>query len=393
MKTERLNVVRVIPILVIIVSTITLSCILAVAKELYSDEVICVSFLDMLFLLIFIYELAYSRTHRLIANNIATTFSRIAVGYVVCCVYSVLFLFCPNYFMPVMLTAVLMCALGNELIAIAVGTYLCVIYSVICNFESFEVISYIFMILFAGGLAKSLTEQVYRKYICLIMGFIQMIVPYIFYYLSYGKLNIAIYAYGVINAFIVILFSYFVFPVLRKDTEAEIENQLWDILSDDFAENKRIKQYFPADYEHAQKVSDIAIRCGRMLGLNVGLCGAGGFYYRMGKWTGENYVEAGVEKAQLLNFPVELIRILSEYNGELHKPSSPESALIHMVDSLVIKMQALNPGVAKSTWNHEMIIYQTLNEFSSSGIYDESGLSMNQFLNIREFLVKEEMLR
>ena len=39
-----------------------------------------------------------------------------------------------------------------------------------------------------------------------------------------------------------------------------------------------------------------------------------------------------------------------------------------------------------------MLIYQTLNELMAQGIYDESGLSMNQFLAVRERLVKEEQL-
>ena len=37
-----------------------------------------------------------------------------------------------------------------------------------------------------------------------------------------------------------------------------------------------------------------------------------------------------------------------------------------------------------------MVIYQTLNEYSASGIYDQSGLGMNMFLKIREYLVNEE---
>ena len=53
----------------------------------------------------------------------------------------------------------------------------------------------------------------------------------------------------------------------------------------------------------------------------------------------------------------------------------------------------MKEDVGLSQWNREMIIYQTLNEFSSSGIYDNSGLGMNQFLVIREYLTKVEMLR
>lgn len=45
-----------------------------------------------------------------------------------------------------------------------------------------------------------------------------------------------------------------------------------------------------------------------------------------------------------------------------------------------------------SDWNQDMVIYQTLNEYSASGIYDSSGLSMNRFLQIRECLVKSDHL-
>jgi hypothetical protein len=112
----------------------------------------------------------------------------------------------------------------------------------------------------------------------------------------------------------------------------------------------------------------------------------------MGKWGGGDYGDSGVERAQLLNFPYELIRIIYEYNGEEALPSTPESAVIHMVDALTLHLEALGPDVAQSTWNREMIIYQTLNEFSTSGLYDQSGLSMNLFLKARTFLVKEKLL-
>ena len=54
-----------------------------------------------------------------------------------------------------------------------------------------------------------------------------------------------------------------------------------------------------------------------------------------------------------------------------------------------MKIELFEKDVGQSKWNKDIIIFQTLNEYSSSGIYDESGLSMNQFIKIREFLSKE----
>ena len=115
--------------------------------------------------------------------------------------------------------------------------------------------------------------------------------------------------------------------------------------------------------------------------------------YRMGRWIGEPYIKNAVNKAESLCFPAELISILAEYYGEEQLPSSPESALVHMVDAVVIRLEAMEQNVGQSVWNRDIVIYQTVNDFSSSEIYDHSGMSMNQFLKIREFLAKEELLR
>ena len=63
-----------------------------------------------------------------------------------------------------------------------------------------------------------------------------------------------------------------------------------------------------------------------------------------------------------------------------------------MTDGLIKKLEVLDSQTMSSGWNQDMVIYQTLNEYSAQGLYDESGLSMNMFLKIREYLVNEEKL-
>jgi hypothetical protein len=64
-----------------------------------------------------------------------------------------------------------------------------------------------------------------------------------------------------------------------------------------------------------------------------------------------------------------------------------------MISSLTMRLEEANNDITKSTWDHEMLIYQTLNEYSSEGMYDDCGLSMNQFLTVRECLAKEKSLQ
>ena len=84
--------------------------------------------------------------------------------------------------------------------------------------------------------------------------------------------------------------------------------------------------------------------------------------------------------------------ILAEYNGEKQLPGSIESAIVQIADMIVTKFDLLDKDTFSSTWNRDIVIYQSMNEKSAEGLYDNSGLSMNQFLTIRELLVKEEML-
>ena len=134
-------------------------------------------------------------------------------------------------------------------------------------------------------------------------------------------------------------------------------------------------------------------RSAKAAGLDTALCAAGGFYYRIGQWQKHKSVMEGVEQALAMHFPEKLTNILYEYYGKLRHPQTPESALIHMVDALIVRLDHIKNDVADSEWNHEILIIQTLNELSSSGMYDESGLSMNHFLKIRDYLTKEELLK
>ena len=103
-------------------------------------------------------------------------------------------------------------------------------------------------------------------------------------------------------------------------------------------------------------------------------------------------MENGVALAKSNHLPKEIVGILREYNGEQKLPSTLESAIVHVVDSVVAKFDVLDKATLSSSWNQDILVYQTLNENSVSGMYDKSGFSMNMFLQIRDYLIKEAKL-
>lgn len=390
---EPLNLYRMLSVIAIALDSIGFTFFLCTRGHLYLDEGLCLLFLDMLFVLIYVYELEYERRDNGIAGNMQTSFVRLAVCYVICSVLIAGMTFLPEFFRPVMLISVLICAVSNVTIAISVGIFWDILLTLSTGDSFYALACFVVMTTLGAVLAQGLKEKKYRIWISLLYFFISLIVPGVLYYLAFKEITDQVYYYGAANGVVTALVAFFLYGRLHQATTQESENRYLDIVSEDFSEVKALKDFSMIEYRHSKKVSDVAYACAKEAGYNANLCLAAGFYYRMGRWIGEPYVENAVDKAQTLCFPQPLVVILSEYYGQKTKPSTPESALVHMVDALLIKLEAMELDMEKSQWNREMFIYQTLNEFSSSGIYDESGMSMNQFLNIREYLAKKGVLQ
>lgn len=126
-----------------------------------------------------------------------------------------------------------------------------------------------------------------------------------------------------------------VFKPLSAD---ETNDRLIAIIEEDFPAVKQLKKHNFSEYNHGNFVSTIAIKAAKAAGLDTALCAAGGFYYRIGQWQKHKSVMEGVEQALAMHFPEKLTNILYEYYGKLRHPQTPESALIHMVDALIVRL-------------------------------------------------------
>lgn len=390
---EPLNLYRMLSLVAIALDSIGFTLLLYTRGHLYLDEGLCLLFLDMLFVLIYVFELEYERNHYKIADHSQTSFVRLAAAYIICSLLVIGMTFLPEFFRPVMVIPIIICAVSNVSIALSVGIFWDILLTLSTGESFYALASFVVMTTLAAILAQGLKERRYRIWISFLYACIGMMVPEILYYLAYKEISGEVFGYGAVNGIVTALIAFFIFQRLWETTETEKQNRYIDIVSEDFSEVKALKDFSMIEYRHAKKVSDVAYACAKQVGYDENLCLAGGFYYRMGRWIGEPYIENATHKAKTLCFPEPLIVILSEYYGLEKKPSTPESALIHMVDALLIKLEAMALDVNKSQWNREMFIYQTLNEFSSSGIYDRSGMSMNSFLSVREFLAKEGVLQ
>lgn len=389
---ERVNFRRTISAVALAIITYIFSGLLCYRGGLYTDEWICVFFVDTIFLMCFVYELESERLAKLLSNNINTNFSRVVVAYFFVFVITFLISYAPVYFKPVMILPVIICSVSNETVGIIIGMFLNILLSLTVGGDYNELLAYSILIIFGAIITKALTEGNSVLYAYILLFTLNILIPSLFYYWNSKEMDGFVILKSAIDGVITIVVAVICSRYIVSETQNEIENVYYDIVSDDYSLVKEVRAYSEQEYKHAKKVSGICAKCAAIANLDVTLCLVSGFYYRLGKWQGEPHIYNGIVKAKDYCFPEKVIDILSEYYGEEKDLSTPESALVQMVDAVMIKLEYLKDDVSNSQWNNEIIVYQILNEYSSKGLYDKSGLSMNQFLKIREYLVKEESL-
>lgn len=392
MKEEKINSHRIFPIIGIILSAVIASGVLCYLNKLEGKQIICVVFLVLAFIPIIIFELTYERHREMIGNNSKTTFKRVAVGFAICNALMLVISFMPEYFRPVLLLPVVMSAFSNDLLGLITGMFFNILLALTTGGSFHELLAYSMLVLVGGMLSKMLKHMEYRLFIGIIYLFSSVLFPNLFFYFVNETIPFGNLILGSINGMVVAVFVIALYPTVREKTVREKHYYYGNIIADEYKIVRQIRRSSPADYYHARKVSEIAYRYATQLGLKSDLAAAAGFYYRLGKWEGGPPIESAVRKAMQLCFPDELIQILREFNATDDFPSTQESALIHMVDGVLNKIERLEAELETSQWDKKLLIHQILDEFSSNGLYDKSGMSINSFIKIRDWLTQEALL-
>ncbi len=394
-NNERLSIKRVFYICLIFLVAIASSLLLGLSEGLLLDEIMCLFLIHLVFFTIFIIALQNMRMHN---HGIyrSTSYRKLLYIVILCFAIIDVFHFLPNLMAPIMVIAIFLGIILEDSIALAFSLYIIIVYSLTCGLGMYELYAYILMAiigqLFISYRKRNRNDKLTVSYLILSFVF-AFFIPLIFYYFTYYSINIENIVSCLINAVITFCVSLFLLDPLIRWVEDENIACYEDILDEDYPLVLDIKHFSTAEYIHAMRVSKLSRICAMEANCKELTCACAGFYYRLGKVLGEPEIDNAVKVTTNRCFPMDVVDILSEYGGIIRKPSTPESSIIHIVDQIVTKIELLDRDTMSVSWNQDMVIYQSMNELSSSGMYDESGLSMNQFLKIRERLVQEEILK
>ncbi|MCR5053553.1 MAG: hypothetical protein K6A69_01755 [Lachnospiraceae bacterium] len=362
-------------------------------NDLMIDALLCMITLSAVFVLVLFMAIVVKRVHGELHYR-GTNYTKLLFASALSVGMIILFSYRMDIFLPFMLIAFFFAAALEESLAMGISVYLTMVYSITCGINLYYFYGYVLCIilgiLFTGLLRRNDWRPGGSMFICIFC--VNLILSVLFYYFTYLSVTTEQLIVSVVNGVLCGAFAVFIFPRILHSMAKEEYESYERLLDDEYSLMQDIKRYSFAEFEHARRVSRLAGICAEEIGADTRVARCAGLYYRLGKIEGEPEIDNAVQVATNHCFPPEVISILTEYGGIVRKPQTPESAIVHMADILVSKIELLGKTTMSSSWNQDMVIYQTLNEYSQAGMYDESGLSMNRFLKVRERLVKEDSL-
>lgn len=385
---------------IIYLSLMTASCIgtvfvLSFIKGMLPDTAILTSILTVLFLLVFILELRSSRLAGRFSYD-DTSYKNLFISFAASCLCMVVSGFIPDYFFLAACIGILLTAVMDAGLSFSTGIFFIVLFSVISGSGIYAAACSLMLFTISALLCDVRKENGFSYYLLMILLFVQFIMPQIFYYFSHASYEKKYFLVGACEAPLDGLAFYFIFPFFEKKSEAEEQKTFDDILDDDYSLVQDMKHYSMAEYLHARRVQKAAEGCAGIIHRDEYTLAAAGFYYRLGKIYGEPESENAVKAAVNHCFPERVIDIISKYGTADYFPKTKEEAVVHISNEVITRLELLDSekkDTFSSGWNQSMVVIQFLNELSSKGYYDESTISINEFLRIRDFLAETELLK
>ena len=393
--TNRFSSLRVgyaIGIALIFILSNTLMCSLA---SVLIDKYICIFAINICFLCLFFLLLTRKRLEGQLPEFNYITYGKIALVVLINWAFIIVSTnLALDFFIPFIILPVVSSTVFDDSLSFIFSLYLLVISALAWDYSSYIILCYMTLLAFGGFLIPFFkkSEPIQKLYALILIFTINTLISIVFYYFNYIELTFAVLIYGILSGLSACILTGGLVSLLNRFIERAQVESYEDFLDPDYSLYNEIKQFSSVEFLHASRISRLSRKCAEAINANADLAACAGFYYRLGKIEGEPVIDNAIKIANNHGFPADVIQILSEFGAIVFLPSSKESAIVQMVDSVVTKVELFDSDSMSSSWNQNMVIYQTINELSQKGFYDNSGLSMNQFLIIREILANEDIL-
>lgn len=191
----------------------------------------------------------------------------------------------------------------------------------------------------------------------------------------------------IIGIFLMILFFIKVRnPVL---SDKRLEEKLILITDKDYVLMKIMKEKSIRIYEHGLKVGELSKTMAEIIGADPLLSMAGGYYYKAGKILGKDYYLYGAEIGKEYSLPIEVVAIISEHPGKADPPSTIESGIVMLADTVVSGFEYLHSKNLNIEFDRKKAVEQMLWSRVEKGFLDNAKISIRMYETLKAYLIQE----
>ena len=364
-----------------------------VLNHLLFDRIIIIGLLNLLFLIIFFMSLQLERLLKINKFNSTRGYGRFVFMFSLACLLLLGNHLFPSITEPILGITILISLSSSTTIGMAAGIYFVMIQTLSLNHTTNTAVELLFFVLCGALLSMLLQKKRYFLNMDLMIFLFSMSVEVLFHYFSTFQADLNMIFRGMIVGVVNILLVTIFYSIISKNDEIYYENTLDYLVDRHFPLLQDLKSCSESLFIHGIQVSKAASACATKLHLNEKLALAGGLYYRLGLFDPGEGRFPGEILGTKNQFPSDLLQLIGEYKGEKNPFSTPESALVDIIDAV---FEYINnnensslEGNVFSGFNQEVVSYKVMNDRSSSGIYDQSGFTMNMYITVRDYLISE----
>ncbi|WFR59976.1 HDIG domain-containing protein [Anaerocolumna sp. AGMB13025] len=176
---------------------------------------------------------------------------------------------------------------------------------------------------------------------------------------------------------------------------SDLSYNLDEILDINFPLLLRLREYSTKVYKHSLLISDLSQRAAKAAGADELKAKAGGLYHEIGRITNKEYVEEGIKLAEDYLLPDFIKDIIRQHNIKYDKPKSPEAAIVMIAISVIATKEYLEKTEVKSSGDSQeetlvpidKIVDNVFQMRLRRGSLDESGLTLKQYNDLKEFFL------
>lgn len=159
------------------------------------------------------------------------------------------------------------------------------------------------------------------------------------------------------------------------------------ITSDKFEAVMLMREKSASLYYHSTEVAEVSRLAAKRIGANYNLAYAGGLYHDIGKIAGNEYIKEGLKLADKYGIPKEVKSIIVEHNVKSRLPKTKEAAIVMLSDTAVSAIEYVKGTMDKKDISERAIMENALNKRLITGALHKSGLTIEEFDEIKSALI------